>query len=121
MKRMKIIALLIMLLTTNGMFMQQLNAKVNKQQVVFYVNLHCQGCIDKVYKTIAYEKGVKDLKCDLNSKTVVVTYDANKTDIPTLQKAFAAIGKPATTTPPTEEQLKETESNEDHNHHTHHN
>ena len=70
-------------------------AKANKQTVVFYVNIHCQGCIDKIYKTIAFEKGVKDLKCDLNKKMVEVTYDANKTDVPTLQKAFKAIGKPA--------------------------
>ena len=72
--------------------------KVDKQVVVFYVDLHCQGCCDKVMKNIAFEKGVKDLVCDLETKTVTVTYDANKTDVPTLQKAFAKIGKPATTT-----------------------
>ena len=74
-------------------------AKTNKQTVTFYVDLHCQGCIDKIYKHIAYEKGVKDLQCDLETKTVVVTYDADKTDIPTLQAAFAAINKPASLTP----------------------
>ena len=75
------------------------NAKVDKQTVVFYVNLHCQGCCDKIMKNIAFEKGVKDIVCDLNAKTVTVTFDAAKTDIPTLQKAFARIGKPATTAP----------------------
>mgnify|MGYP002515630020 CR=1 FL=1 len=75
------------------------DAKVNKQTVVFYVDLHCQGCCDKIMKNIAFEKGVKDIVCDLNTKTVTVTFDAAKTDIPTLQKAFARIGKPATTTP----------------------
>lgn len=74
--------------------------KVDKQVVVFYVDLHCQGCCDKIMKNIAFEKGVKDIVCDLAAKTVTVTYDARKTDIPTLQKAFARIGKPATTTPP---------------------
>lgn len=76
------------------------DAKVDKQTVVFYVDLHCQGCCDKIMKNIAFEKGVKDIVCDLSTKTVTVTYDAAKTDIPTLQKAFARIGKPATTTPP---------------------
>ena len=46
-------------------------------------------------KNIAYEKGVKDIVCDLKTKTVTVTYDANKTDVPTLLKAFEKIGKPA--------------------------
>ena len=68
---------------------------VNKQKVVLSCDLHCQGCCDKIMKNIAFEKGVKDLVCDLKGKTVTVTYDADKTDIPTLLKAFEKIGKPA--------------------------
>ena len=70
-------------------------AKPDKQVVVLSCDLHCQGCCDKVMKYIAYEKGVKDIVCDLKTKTVTVTFDANKTDIPTLLKAFDKIGKPA--------------------------
>ncbi len=72
-----------------------LAAKPDKQVVVLSCDLHCQGCCDKIMKNIAYEKGVKDIVCDLKTKTVTVTYDANKTDIPTLLKAFEKIGKPA--------------------------
>lgn len=79
-------------------------AKADKQVVVLSCDLHCQGCIDKIMKNIAFEKGVKDLVCDLDTKTVTVTYDANKTDVPTLLKAFEKIGKPAT--------VKEQESQE---------
>lgn len=99
-----LLALCAALMTGNTAF-----AKTDKQTVTFYVDLHCQGCIDKIYKNIAYEKGVKDLQCDLDTKTVVVTFDASKTDIPTLQKAFAAINKPASLTPV-----------EDHDHHDEH-
>ena len=67
----------------------------NKQKVVLSCDLHCQGCCDKIMKNIAFEKGVKDLVCDLESKTVMVTYDADKTDVPALLKAFEKIGKPA--------------------------
>ena len=70
-------------------------AKTDKQTVVLSCDLHCQGCCDKIMKNIAFEKGVKDLVCDLQGKTVTVTYDANKTDVETLLKAFAKIGKPA--------------------------
>ena len=72
-----------------------LAAKQDKQVVVLSCDLHCQGCCDKIMKNIAFEKGVKDIVCDLKTKTVTVTYDANKTDIPTLLKAFEKIGKPA--------------------------
>lgn len=81
-----------------------LNAKVEKQVIKLSCDLHCDGCCEKVMKNIAFEKGVKDLVCDLPSKTVTVTYDANKTDIDKLLAAFEKIGKPATVV--TEEELQ---------------
>ena len=72
-----------------------LAAKPDKQVVVLSCDIHCQGCCDKIMKNIAFEKGVKDIVCDLKTKTVTVTYDASKTDVPTLLKAFEKIGKPA--------------------------
>ena len=76
----------------------------NRQTVVLSCDLHCQGCCDKIMKNIAFEKGVKDLVCDLSTKTVTVTYDTTKTDLPTLLKAFEKIHKPA--------KVKEAESQE---------
>ena len=67
----------------------------NKQTVVLACDLHCQGCCDKIMKNIAWEKGVKDIVCDLKTKTVTVTFDTRKTDLDTLLKAFERIGKPA--------------------------
>lgn len=79
-------------------------AKPNKQKVVLYVYLHCQDCCDKIMKNIPFDKdlnrGVKDIVFDMEEQTVTVTYDANKTDVPALQKSFAKIGKPATTQKP---------------------
>lgn len=83
------------LLSVFSFLLSPMAAKTNKQTVVLSCNLHCQGCCDKVMKNIAFERGVKDLVCDLKHKTVTVTYDANKTDIPTLLVAFEKIGKPA--------------------------
>ena len=78
----------------------------NRQTVVLSCDLHCQGCCDKIMKNIAFEKGVKDLVCDLKTKTVTVTYDAGKTDIPTLLKAFKKINKPATVKEPAGQETK---------------
>lgn len=73
-----------------------LQAKNNyKETVVLSCELHCQGCCDKIMKNIAYEKGVKDLQFDLKHKTVTLTFDTRKTDLPTLLKAFEKLGKPA--------------------------
>ena len=89
MKRLLIILLALLPMTT------VIAAKQDKQMVELSCDIHCQGCCDKIMKNIAYEKGVKDIVCDLKTKTVIVTYDANKTDIPALLKAFDKIGKPA--------------------------
>ena len=72
-----------------------LQAKVDKQVVELCCEMHCQGCCDKITKNIAYEKGVKDIVCNLDKKRVTVTYDANKTDVEKLLAAFEKIGKPA--------------------------
>ena len=81
-------------------------AKADKQVVVLSCDLHCQGCCDKIMKNIAFEKGVKDIVCNLEEKTVTVTYDANKTDVPTLLKAFDKIGKPAKVKEPKQDNKK---------------
>ena len=86
-------------------------AKADKQVVVLSCDLHCQGCCDKIMKNIAYEKGVKDIVCDLKEKTVTVTYDANKTDVPTLLEAFRKIGKPAKEQKEASAPTKETDAN----------
>ena len=70
-------------------------AKAQRQTVVFDVDIHCQGCITKIEKNIAFEPGVKDLVCNLDEKTVTVTFNPAKTSVEQLQAAFAKINKPA--------------------------
>lgn len=88
----KIISILLLAFVATGSVM----AKSEKSTVLFSVNLHCDGCVNKVEKNIAFEKGVKDLACNLKQKTVLVTFDPKKTTVAELQKAFEKIGKPAT-------------------------
>ena len=88
----KIIVLIVALMPFIGIYA----AKADRQTVVLSCDLHCQGCCDKIMMNIAFEKGVKDIICDLKSKTVTVTFDAAKTDLETLLKAFERIKKPAT-------------------------
>lgn len=88
----KIIVLIVALMPFIGIYA----AKADRQTVVLSCDLHCQGCCDKIMKNIAFEKGVKDIICDQKSKTVTVTFDAAKTDLETLLKAFERIKKPAT-------------------------
>ena len=112
---MKRLIIFLMAILPMAFVLSTAEAKPNKQKVVLYVHLHCEDCCNKILKNIPFDKelknGVKDLVFNMEEQTVTVTYDANKTDVPTIQKAFAKIGKPATTTKP--------EHHKEH-HHGHH-
>lgn len=50
--------------------------------------LHCANCEKKVQNNIKFEKGVKTFSTDLPSKTVTITYDAEKTNVEKLKAGF---------------------------------
>lgn len=74
--------------------------KNKKEEVVFFVeNMNCKNCQATIEKYISFEKGVKDLKCDLENKLVTITYDPKKTDPEKLMKGFEKIKFPAVIAP----------------------
>ena len=50
--------------------------------------MHCENCERKVKNNIRFEKGVKELATELKTKTVTITYDAEKTNVKNLQAGF---------------------------------
>ena len=89
----KIIALCLVALFGIGLVEAQAPKKGGKSvtTTVFMTNLDCQGCAKKITDTIPYEKGVKDVQVDVDTKTVTVTFDPSKTNNETLVKAFAKV------------------------------
>lgn len=41
--------------------------------------MHCENCENKIKGNLRFEKGVKKIVTDIDSQTVTVTYDADKT------------------------------------------
>lgn len=68
----------------------------NKEEVVFDVSMTCENCKKKIEKNIAFEKGVSDMKVNLDNKTVKIVYQSNKTDQSKLQQALEKLGYTAT-------------------------
>ena len=67
-----------------------------KDSVTFFIEaMDCDHCIKKIEKNIAFEKGVTDLKCDLSTRTAIVTYKTDKTSKTRLAAAFKKIGMEA--------------------------
>lgn len=65
-------------------------AAAKTETVTFKTSMHCAKCEKKVSENIGFEKGVKDLKTNLDQKTVTVTFDPSKTN---KEKIAAAIKK----------------------------
>ena len=59
--------------------------------VVFTTDLDCHHCAQKVMNSIPYEKGIKDVKVDVPTKTVTVKFDEAKNSVEGLTKAFESI------------------------------
>ncbi len=86
---MKAAKLLVILLLGIGIsttsFAQQ---KSNTETAVFKTNVVCNNCVNKVEKNVPFEKGVKDVSVNLETKEVTIAYDAKKTDKAKLKKAL---------------------------------
>ena len=72
------------------------SAMAQKKQVelkttVFQTDVDCENCAKKVDNSIPYQKGVKEVKVDVSTQTVTVTYDVAKTNDEALLKAFKKV------------------------------
>lgn len=92
--RTKIIILItsVLLMCSGFISAQGKKKSSNKETVVFDVSMTCENCKKRIEKTIAYEKGVTDMKVDLPSKTVKIEYKKDKTTVDKLQKAIENLG-----------------------------
>jgi copper chaperone CopZ len=94
----KIILVCLVALFTVGAVSAQKPQKGEKKTVTveFMTSLDCEGCAKKINDTLPYEKGVRDVKVDVPTKVITVTYDPTKTNNETLVKAFTKIKIKAT-------------------------
>ena len=91
-KTISIIALVIALLAmVVGAAVAAPKAEKKIATVVFTTDLDCHHCAEKVMNTIPYERGIKDVRVDVPTKTVTVKYDEAKNSIELLTKAFESI------------------------------
>lgn len=54
--------------------------------------MHCAGCEKKIKGNLRFEKGVKKIETDISAQTVTIEYDAEKTSVEKLLKAFPKFG-----------------------------
>ena len=72
-------------------------AKDLKTLVVTTVpQMHCESCENKIKGNLRFEKGVKQIECDIEGQRVTITYDADKTNSDAIIKSFDKFGYKAT-------------------------
>lgn len=79
--------------------------KPTEKTVQMEVSMHCNSCKNKIERDLAFEKGVKEVKADLEQKIVTIKYLDGKTDEEKLVKALKKLGYEATV-------IKETKKDE---------
>lgn len=63
-------------------------AKDIRTAVFKVAQMKCDNCVRKINNNIRFEKGLKNLHTDLKTKTVTITYDAEKTSVDKLKEGF---------------------------------
>lgn len=91
MKRIALTALAVLCCTMTTLSAAPRKPKATKT-VVYQTTLDCEKCAKKITENVSFEKGVKDLKVDVPTKQVTVTFDAARTDTLTLRKAINKLG-----------------------------
>jgi cation transport ATPase len=79
--------------TYNGMS-QDTPAKANKKtkKIEIQTSAQCKICKDRIEKDMAFEKGVKSVNLDLNTKVLSIEYRIGKTNPDRLRAAISKIG-----------------------------
>lgn len=62
------------------------------ETVKFKTSIECNNCVNKVMANLPQEKGIKDVKCDLNTKEVTVTYQKDKNNPDEIKKSLEKLG-----------------------------
>ncbi len=58
--------------------------------------MHCESCENKIKGNLRFEKGVKQIECNIDKQRVTVTYDADKTNSEKIIQSFGKFGYKAT-------------------------
>jgi len=68
-------------------------SKQKPEETVKYVtSIDCENCVNKIMSNLPQEKGIKDVKCDLKTKEVTVTYNKEKNNPEQIKRSIEKLG-----------------------------
>ncbi len=108
MKKLQITISLILSIFTLSVFAQQSEKELPKgvEEIKIQTSAQCEQCKERIEKDMAFEKGVKYVDLDLDTKILTVQYKTAKTDPENLREAVSEIGYDADDVPADPEAYK---------------
>lgn len=91
MKAIKKLVLAILIASVPALISAQDKGK-ETETVKYSTSIDCANCVNKIMTNLPHEKGIKDVKCDLPTKTVTVTYQKEKNNSEQIKKAIEKLG-----------------------------
>lgn len=93
MNALKLILAVLVISTMNFTLLGQETEKTKKtQKTEIQTSAQCSMCKDRIEKGLAFEKGVKSVDLDLETKIVSIEYRTDKTNTDKLRAAISKIG-----------------------------
>ena len=86
----KIVSIITVLILISGMS-YTIHAQ-NLKTVEIQTSAQCEMCKERLESNLVFEKGIKNVKLDMETKKLFVTYKTGKTDINTIKNAIAKLG-----------------------------
>jgi len=62
------------------------------ETVKYKTSIDCAACVNAIMSNLPQEKGIKDVKCDLQTKEVAVTYQKDKNNPEQIKKSIEKLG-----------------------------
>jgi len=62
------------------------------ETVKFKTSIDCENCVKTIMTNLPQEKGIKDVKCDLATKEVAVTFLKDKNNPAEIKKSIEKLG-----------------------------
>jgi len=84
--------MIIMLLVAVPVISKAQEKDKNVLTVKYTTSIHCEDCVNKIMTNLPREKGIKDVKCDVKTKEVTVSYNKEKNNPVEIQKTIEKLG-----------------------------
>jgi copper chaperone CopZ len=62
------------------------------ETVKYKTSIDCAACVNTIMSNLPQEKGIKDVKCDLKTKEVAVTYQKDKNNPEQIKRSIEKLG-----------------------------